>query len=324
MRDLRISVIDACNLRCTYCMPKESFGERYQFLTQAELLSFDEIARLARLFVTLGVTKLRITGGEPLLRKDIPELVAQLSRLEGVDDLALTTNGLLLPKYAQDLAKAGLHRVTVSLDTLDNETFQQMSGRDADVADVLKGIEAAEAAGLGPIKMNVVVQRSVNDDVLEMVKVFRHTNRTLRFIEYMDVGTKNHWRMDDVTPSAVLLDQINARYPVEPVAKDYRGEVADRYRFKDGAGEIGFISSVTQPFCGDCTRARLSADGKLFTCLFGATGTDFRAPLRDGASDHALLQKLKAVWWARDDRYSELRAAGTPQEDRVEMYQIGG
>jgi cyclic pyranopterin phosphate synthase len=327
VRDLRISVTDRCNLRCTYCMPAEVYGERFHFLPRAEVLSFEETARLARLFVAAGAVKLRITGGEPLVRADVDRLVGMLAALPGVEDLTLTTNGLLLAQHAQRLAAAGLRRLTVSLDSLDPAVFGRMNGRGASPQQVLDGIAAAQAAGLGPVKVNAVVERGVNEHtVLDMVEHFRGTGVSVRFIEYMDVGTLNAWDRSRVVPSRELLARIGERWPVEPVEPAYRGEVAERYRFLDGAGEVGFISSVTQPFCADCTRVRLSPDGKVFTCLFASDGTDLRAPLRAGEDDAALAARIAGLWRARADRYSEQRAglAGAGRERRVEMYRIGG
>ena len=325
LRDLRISVIDNCNLRCAYCMPAERYGESYAFLPEHALLSFDEIVRLATLFAELGVVKLRLTGGEPLLRKNLPELVARLDKVASVEETALTTNGLLLPKYAAALRDAGLDRVTVSLDTLDDALLSKMSGRAIKVQHVLAGVDAALNAGLSDIKINAVVQRGVNDEsVLALVERFRGTGVIVRFIEYMDVGNINHWRMDEVVSSAELRDRISAVYPMRPLGKNYRGEVARRYAFDDGKGEIGFISSVTAPFCGDCTRGRLSADGKLYTCLFANEGFDLRTLLRDGASDDQLREAISGVWSARTDRYSEERGTAVASREKVEMYHIGG
>ncbi|MDZ4859106.1 MAG: GTP 3',8-cyclase MoaA [Candidatus Hydrogenedentes bacterium] len=326
LHDLRISVTDKCNLRCTYCMPADHYHDSYQFLAKERLLTFEEITEVAQAFVELGVSKLRVTGGEPLLRKDLPTLVRMLRELPGVEDLALTTNGILLPIHAEALREAGLGRITVSLDTLDNEVFSRMSGRGIGVQSVLEGIAAAHEAGFGPVKINAVVQRGVNDHcTLELAEYFRNSGSVLRFIEYMDVGTCNGWRKDQVVPSRSLRDQIAERYPLKPLDKNYRGEVAERYAYADGAGEIGFISSVTQPFCGACTRARLSADGQVFTCLFASRGTDLRGPLRAGASTGELRETVARIWENRTDRYSEQRAA--PHVDggkRIEMYQIGG
>ena len=325
LRDLRISVIDNCNLRCAYCMPAERYGESYAFLPEHALLSFDEIERLAAIFAELGVAKLRLTGGEPLLRKNLPELVARLGKITSVEETALTTNGLLLPKFAAPLRDAGLDRVTVSLDTLDDTLLSRMSGRAIKVQHVLAGVDAALSAGLRDIKINAVVQRGVNDEsVLALVERFRGTGVIVRFIEYMDVGNINHWRMDEVVPSAELRDRIGAVYPMRPLGKNYRGEVARRYAFEDGSGEIGFISSVTAPFCGDCTRARLSAEGKLYTCLFANEGFDLRALMRNAASDQELRDAIAAVWTARTDRYSEERGTAAIPREKVEMYHIGG
>ncbi len=328
LHDLRISVIDNCNLRCTYCMPQEKFGEGYRFLPQEELLSFDEIVRITGLFTALGAKKIRITGGEPLLRKELPELLARLAAIEGVEDLALTTNALLLRKHAPALREAGLHRITVSLDSLDDEVFGRMNGRGVRVAHVLEGIEAARSAGFDGIKINAVVQKGVNDqDALALAEHFRGSGCIVRFIEYMDAGNRNHWELGEVIPSKTLVERIHAKYPLRAADQNYRGEVASRYVYEDGAGEVGFISAVTDSFCGDCTRARLSADGKLYTCLFAGSGTDLRESLRGGDSDEALLKKLSGIWRARDDRYSELRAT-MPEDERhkpkVEMYEIGG
>jgi cyclic pyranopterin phosphate synthase len=328
LHDLRISLLDRCNFRCPYCMPEDEFHADYQFLKRQERLTHAEIVRVASVAVRLGVTKLRLTGGEPLLDRKVPELVQALARIDGVDDLALTTNGTLLADYAERLAEAGLKRVTVSLDSLDESVFRRMSGNRGDLGRVLKGIEAAERAGLVPVKINTVVQRGVNDHtVLDLLAHFRRTGRVVRLIEFMDVGNRNHWRMEQVVPSRELLERIHARWPVRPVDPNYPGEVASRYVYEDGQGEIGFISSVTAPFCGACSRARLSADGTLYTCLFATRGTDLRTPLRGGASDEEIAAILTRVWLRRSDRYSESRrpdrrepAAGR----KVEMYRIGG
>ncbi len=327
MRDLRISVMDRCNFRCPYCMPRETFHEQYRFLNSHERLSFDEIVRLARLFVQLGVRKLRLTGGEPLLRANLPDLIGDLTALPGIEDVALTTNGVLLGRYAGELKAAGLKRVTVSLDSLDEAVFKRMSGGFGGVAEVLDGIEHARRAELTPIKVNAVIQRGVNDaDALKLVEHFRGSGVSVRFIEYMDVGNRNHWSSELVVPSRELLARIAARWPLSALKAAYRGEVAERYAFADGEGEVGFISSVSQPFCGDCTRARLSSDGILYTCLFATHGTSLRDALRGGASDDALLEMLRAVWLKRADRYSELRASAKPDghERKVEMFYIGG
>ncbi|MCU0975545.1 MAG: GTP 3',8-cyclase MoaA [Steroidobacteraceae bacterium] len=327
LRDLRISVMDRCNFRCPYCMPRETFHEGYRFLPAASRLSFEEITRLARLFVALGVRKLRLTGGEPLLRQGIADLVGELSALPGVEDLALTTNGVLLAQHAAELKANGLTRVTVSLDSLDPATFRRMSGGFDGLERVLDGITAAREAGLAPIKINAVVQRGVNEDsVLGLVEHFRGSGVIVRFIEYMDVGNRNHWEPARVVPSRELKERIETRWPLVPAATNYRGEVAERYLFADGAGEVGFISSVSQPFCGDCTRARLSSEGVLYTCLFATQGTDLRALLRGGADDAAVLERIGATWRGRVDRYSELRQALREQQPaaKIEMFYIGG
>ncbi len=325
LRDLRISVTDRCNFRCTYCMPKEVFGRDFQFLARAEILTFEEITRLARIFVDHGVRKVRLTGGEPLLRNDLEKLIAMLAQVDGLENLTLTTNGSLLESRAHALKAAGLKRVTVSLDSLDNDVFKAMNDVNFPVERVLQGIEAAAAAGLAPVKVNMVVKKGVNDDsVLDMARYFRDKGQTIRFIEYMDVGTSNGWRLDDVVPAAAIVEMINVEMPLEPVDPRYRGEVAQRYRYEDGSGEIGVIASVTQPFCGDCTRTRLSADGKLYTCLFATRGHDFRAPLRAGKTDDEIAAFLSSVWKTRDDRYSELRATATPGLPKVEMSYVGG
>jgi GTP 3',8-cyclase len=324
IRDLRISVTDRCNFRCVYCMPKEVFGRDYPFLPRAELLTFEEIERLARIFAGLGVEKIRITGGEPLLRRDLETLLAMLAAIPDVD-LTLTTNGALLARKAQALKDAGLNRITVSLDSLDDATFRAMNDVDFPVDRVLAGIDAALAAGLAPVKVNVVVKRGVNEDgVLPMAEYFRGTDVILRFIEYMDVGHTNGWRLDDVVPASEIVATIDAEHPLEPVEQAYRGEVANRWRYRDGSGEIGVIASVTRPFCGDCTRARLSADGKLHTCLFATRGHDLRALVRGGASDEELTAAIAGIWAVRDDRYSELRTAETADLPKVEMSYIGG
>lgn len=324
IRDLRISVTDRCNFRCVYCMPRDMFGPDHAFLPRAELLTFEEIARLARIFSGLGVQKIRLTGGEPLIRKDLEDLIGMLAVIPDLD-IALTTNGALLPRMAEPLAKAGLTRVTVSLDSLDDARFDAINDVNFPVSRVLEGIEAAASAGLDPIKVNMVVKRGMNDvDVVPMAEHFRGTGHTVRFIEYMDVGTTNGWRLDDVVPAAEMVDAISARFPLEPIGSDYRGEVAKRYRYLDGAGEIGFISSVTQPFCGDCTRARISSEGKLFTCLFAGEGHDLKELLRTGADDDMLEATIREVWQNRGDRYSELRSAATAGLSRVEMSYIGG
>jgi GTP 3',8-cyclase len=324
VRDLRISVTDRCNFRCVYCMPKEIYGRGYEFLERRELLTFEEIARLARAFASVGVEKIRLTGGEPLLRREIERLVEMLAEIPGLD-LTLTTNGSLLPQKAESLAAAGLQRVTVSLDSLDDETFRNMNDVDFPVERVLAGIDAAATAGLAPVKINAVVKRGVNEhSVLPMARYFRGTGQIVRFIEYMDVGHTNGWRLDDVVPAAEIVAAIDAELPLEPVAPRYPGEVAQRFRYRDGSGEIGVIASVTQPFCGNCTRARLSAEGRLYTCLFATTGHDLRALVRSGADEKELSDAIAAVWRVRTDRYSELRAAETAGLQKVEMSYIGG
>jgi GTP 3',8-cyclase len=325
LRDLRISVTDRCNFRCTYCMPKEVFGHGYAFLPRTELLTFEEITRLARVFAAAGVTKIRLTGGEPLLRRHLERLVTMLAGLDGITDVALTTNGAGLAARARTLRDAGLNRVTVSLDALDDDTFAAMNDVGFPVARVLAGIQAAQDAGLAPVKVNMVVKRGVNDDaILAMAEHFRHSGHILRFIEYMDVGTTNGWRLDEVVTAEKIRRAVDSSWPLEPLPANYAGEVANRYRYRDGAGEIGVIASVTQPFCGSCTRARLSADGRLHTCLFASRGHDLRGLLRGGASDDALAHHLHSIWTARADRYSEARTARTPPAAKVEMSYIGG
>ena len=325
MRDLRVSVTDRCNFRCVYCMPKEVFGRDHAFLPRAEILDFEEIERVVRASVALGVRKVRLTGGEPLVRRNLETLVGMLAEIDGIDDLTLTTNASLLAGHAQSLADAGLQRVTVILDALDDETFKAMNDVGFPVSRVLDGIAAAEAAGLGPIKVNSVIRRGLNEHAIaDLAAHFRGTGTTVRFIEYMDVGHSNGWRLDDVVPAAEVVAAIHGRWPLEPVDAEYRGEVAQRYRYRDGAGEIGVISSVTQPFCGDCTRARLSADGQLFTCLFATSGHDLRGLIRTGATDADLADALRIIWTGRDDRYSELRTLETVDLPKVEMSFIGG
>lgn len=325
LRDLRVSVTDRCNLRCRYCMPREVFGADFPFLERDELLSFEELERVVRVFVGLGVRKVRLTGGEPLLRRDLPDLVGRLTRIDGLEDLALTSNGVLLARMAGELVDAGLRRVTVSLDALDDATFRAVSDTTVPVQAVLDGIAAARAAGLAPVKVNAVLQRGVNDDQVESLAGWaRDTGVTLRFIEFMDVGTTNRWQRERVVPAAEVAERIAARWPIEPVEPAQPGEVAERFRYADGAGEVGIIASVTRPFCGTCSRARLSAVGELFTCLFAAAGHDLRSVLRDGADDAALTAAVAAVWARRDDRASELRAEGGLEGPRVEMSYIGG
>jgi len=326
LADLRISVIDRCNFRCPYCMPEEAYPADHAFLRARDRLDFGEIERIARVFVSLGVRKLRLTGGEPLLRRELPKLIARLAAIEGVEDLALTTNGMLLEKFAQPLHEAGLRRVTVSMDSVDPDVFRRMSGGRGELAQVEAGIAAAERAGFTPIKINCVVMRGVNDDgVLDLVARFRRAGHVVRFIEYMDVGTVNGWHGDCVVPGTELVRRIDRRWPLEPLPRS-AASTSRRWRFRDGAGEIGFINSVTEPFCGGCTRARLSADGKLYTCLFAHTGHDLRALLRAGESDAALRAAIAGIWSYRGDRYSErraeLRAAGVLEH--VEMFAIGG
>ncbi len=323
IRDLRISVTDRCNFRCAYCMPKTVFGQEYRFMDRKELLTFEELERVARTFASLGVEKVRLTGGEPLLRKELERLVERLATIDGLD-LTLTTNASLLAKKAGLLRDAGLQRVNVSLDSLDDATFMRMNDVEFPVARVLDGIRAAADAGLA-VKVNAVVKRGVNDaGVVDMARYFRGTGHTLRFIEYMDVGTTNGWRLDDVVPAAEIVERIDAVFPLEAVDPAYRGEVAERYRYVDGQGEIGVIASVSKPFCGDCTRARISAEGKLYTCLFAARGTDLRALLRSGATDEELAAAIASVWTRRADRYSEIRTERTSELPRVEMSYIGG
>ena len=328
IRDLRVSVTDRCNFRCPYCMPAEIYGEKYEFLPRAELLTFEEIARLTGILVELGVRKVRLTGGEPLVRRGVERLVALLTRIEGIEDLTLTTNGYLLAQKAQALKDAGLKRVTVSLDSLNAQVFKAMNGLGYGTKRVLEGIRTAEEVGLQPIKINAVVQRGVNDHtIVDLARNFKGTGHIVRFIEYMDVGNLNGWKLDQVVPADEIVEKISAELPLEPIESNYKGEVALRYGYLDGSGEIGVIASVTKPFCGDCTRARLSTDGKLYTCLFASDGTDLRGPMREGASDDDLRDLLTGVWNRREDRYSELRTSFTnlkTQPKKIEMYQIGG
>ena len=324
LRDLRISVTDRCNFRCTYCMPKEIFGSDYQFLERSQILTFEEITRLARIFVRHGVRKIRLTGGEPLVRRDVPRLVSMLSTISDLD-LTLTTNGSLLARQAQALKDAGLKRVTVSLDSLDDKTFKVMNDVDFPVQKVLEAMDVAADVGLGPVKVNMVVKRGLNESsILPMARYFREKGYILRFIEYMDVGHTNGWRMDDVVPAAEIIKLIDSEMPLEPLDPNYRGEVAERWRYKDGSGEIGVIASVTQAFCNTCNRARLSAEGKLYTCLFAIKGHDLRDLMRGGATDEEISQKIARVWGQRDDRYSELRSENTIDLPKVEMSHIGG
>jgi cyclic pyranopterin phosphate synthase len=324
LHDLRVSVTDRCNFRCVYCMPKEVFGKDFQFLPRAEILSFEEIERLVRVFVGLGVRKVRLTGGEPLVRRNIERLVEMLAKVSDLD-LTLTTNGSLLASKARMLRDAGLKRVTVSLDSLDDAVFKSMNDVDFPVARVLEGIDAAEAAGLAPVKVNMVVKRGLNDDsILPMARHFRGTGRILRFIEYMDVGSSNGWRLNDVVSAREIIATIDRELPLEPIGKNYPGEVAERWRYRDGTGEIGVIASVTQAFCADCTRARLSADGSLYTCLFATQGHDLRPLVRGAATDAEIADAVAAIWTARDDRYSELRSEETVGLKKIEMSFIGG
>jgi len=324
LRDLRISVTDRCNFRCTYCMPKEVFDKDYPYLARTALLSFEEVVRIARVFKGLGIEKIRLTGGEPLMRKDVDKLIAMLSDIGGLD-LTLTTNGSLLARKAVALRAAGLKRVTVSLDSLDNAVFKAMNDVDFPVAKVLEGIDAAVAAGLSPIKINMVVKRGVNEQsIVPMARFFKQQGHILRFIEYMDVGHTNGWRMDDVVSAREIVDMISQEMPLEPADPNYTGEVAERWRYKDGTGEIGVIASVTQAFCRDCTRARISTEGKLYTCLFATAGHDLRALLRNGASDAELETFIRGSWTRRGDRYSEIRSEKTEKLEKIEMSYIGG
>ncbi len=328
MRDLRISVTDRCNFRCPYCMPAEIYGEAYEFLPRADILTFEELTRLVGFFAELGVEKLRVTGGEPLLRNDLPQLVGMLTGIPGINDLTLTTNGYLLSQFARQLKDAGLGRITISLDSLDDEVFKAMNGRGFTTQRVLEAIQTANGVGLSPIKINCVVQKGVNDHtIVDLARHFKGTGHIVRYIEYMDVGNRNGWRSEHVVPADEIIARIDAEMPLEPVASNYQGEVATRYRYKDGSGEIGVIASVTKPFCGDCTRVRLSTDGRIFTCLFASKGVSLRDPMRAGATDAELREILTGIWTVRSDRYSEERAAspanqGSPR--KIEMYQIGG
>ncbi|WP_290648588.1 GTP 3',8-cyclase MoaA [Aquisalimonas sp.] len=327
LQDLRISVTDRCNFRCVYCMPKEIFGSHYPFLARRELLTFEEITRLTRVFAGLGVRKLRITGGEPLVRKDLPELIEMLANIDGIEDITLTTNASLLPQHAQALVDAGLNRVTVSLDAIDDDVFKAVNDVNWPVGPVLEGIEAASEAGLNPVKVNMVVKRGMNEgQIVPMAEYFRKTPHILRYIEFMDVGNSNGWRLDDVVTAAQIRDAIDAVWPIEPLEPNYTGEVASRYRYTDGAGEIGIISSVSEPFCSTCTRARLASQGQLFTCLFAGRGFDLRTPLRDDSvDDEQLAEIIRGVWRQREDRYSEQRTSETaPLQWKVEMSHVGG
>ena len=329
LRDLRVSVTDRCNYRCPYCMPLEVYGEKYEFLKRNEILSFEEIERLVRLFVKLGVKKVRITGGEPLVRKDLESLISRINSIDSELDIALTTNGYLLAEKVQNLKDAGLSRLTVSLDSLDDVTYKKMNGKGFGPDKVLNGIKRAEQIGFSPVKINVVVQKGYNDkNFLDVANHFRSSKNIVRFIEFMDVGNKNGWALNKVVPAKEILEVIDKKFPLEPVSPTYEGEVAKKYRYKDGAGEIGIISSVSQPFCGDCTRARLSTDGKLITCLFATKGVDLKTPIRDGSDDDELISIIRSTWGQRTDRYSELRSQNTDLDQlnkpKVEMYYIGG
>lgn len=325
VHDLRVSVTDRCNFRCTYCMPKEVFGRDYPFLDRTELLTFEQITRLTGVFAGLGIRKVRLTGGEPLLRRDLAELIQMMAGLVGIEDLTLTTNGLLLPQQAPALKTAGLRRITISLDSLDEDVFRAMNGVEVPVSAVLDGIEAAEEAGLGPIKINAVVRRGVNDHtIVDLARHFRHTGHIVRFIEYMDVGMTNAWRLNEVITARQIMDKISAELPLEPAEPNYRGEVASRWRYLDGGGEIGVVASVSEPFCATCTRARLSPDGRFYTCLFASDGHDLRSLLRRGDSDEQIAALIERVWRRREDRYSQIRSANTFVQPRVEMSYIGG
>ena len=327
LRDLRISLLDQCNFRCTYCMPVKKFHENYQFLKKNERLNHDEIIRMAKILVPMGVSKIRLTGGEPLLDKNVAHLVEKINQIEGIEDLALTTNATLLKKKAQDLANAGLDRITISLDSIDQEVFYKMNGNRGNVVDVMEGIEAAEKAGLFPIKINTVIQRGVNEHtMMNLLEHFKGSGHIVRLIEFMDVGNQNNWNLKDVVTAKELLDMIQDKWPVSPVNESYRGEVAKRYSYNDGSGEIGFITSVSKPFCGDCSRARLSADGVLYTCLFANHGTDIKQLLRSNASDVEIHNVFSNLWMARNDRYSETRKSYKPDESlkKIEMYRMGG
>ena len=325
LKDLRISVTDRCNFRCPYCMPTEIYGDRYQFLPKDDLLTFEEITRLASIFANLGVNKIRITGGEPLVRNAVEELIANLSYIHEIVDLTMTTNGYLLPQKAQLLKNAGLNRITISLDTLDEDVFRRMNGRNFGPDRVVEGIKCAEKAGLTPIKINAVIQRGVNDHtILQLANFVRDRGHILRFIEYMDVGTLNNWNMSEVVPANEIIQMIDREMPLEALKPLYPGEVANRYRYKDDGGEIGVITSVTNPFCSDCTRLRLSPEGSVYTCLFSDQGTDLRSPLRTGATDYELRRLIIGLWQNRVDRYSEIRSSVAGKKKKIEMYHIGG
>jgi GTP 3',8-cyclase len=325
LQDLRISVTDKCNFRCTYCMPAHIFGESYKFLPQPQLLTFEEITRLANIFVELGVRKLRITGGEPLLRQELHKLIGMLSQIPNIDDIAMTTNGYFLDKHAQALVENGLHRITISLDSLDDTVFKAMNGNKADVQTVLNSLKIAEKHGLTPIKVNCVVKKGVNDHTLvDMARYCKDNGYILRFIEYMDVGTRNGWQLEHVMPAQEIIELIDTVMPLERLEAEYFGEVAYRYQYKDGGGEMGVIASVTKPFCGTCTRLRLSPEGQIFTCLFGHKGISLRDPMREGATDEELENIIRKTWGIRTDRYSEIRTEDTAKQERIEMYYIGG
>ena len=327
LKDLRISVMDRCNFRCTYCMPEEKYHPKFKFLPSNQRLSFDNILRITKNFVSLGVDKIRITGGEPLLRVNLTELIGDLSRIDGIQDIALTTNGVLLAKYASELKAAGLDRITVSLDSIDPNEFKTMTGGRGSLDRVLAGIEEAQVARIKNIKVNAVIKRGINDQkILKMVEYFRSSSIILRFIEYMDVGNINHWKKSETLPSQEIVDLIQTKWPMQAIEPNYKGEVASRYQFKDGKGELGFISSVTKPFCGSCSRARLSSDGKLYNCLFASNGMDIKPWLTQGLSDHEIQQRIYSIWSERSDRYSELRAKNLTEvgKQKVEMYYIGG
>ncbi len=325
LRDLRISLLDQCNFRCTYCMPIKKYHKNYQFLSKNQRLDHDEIVRLVGILVPMGVSKIRLTGGEPLLDKNITRLIESINNIQGIDDLALTTNASLLKDKAKSLAKAGLNRITISLDSINQDVFFKMNGNRGKVSEVMQGIEAAENAGLLPIKINTVVQRGVNDhSVLDLLAHFRGTGHIVRLIEFMDVGTQNNWNRDSVVTANELLSMIENKWPVSPIEKTYKGEVAKRYVYDDGAGEIGFITSVSKPFCGDCSRARLSADGVLYTCLFASQGADIKSLLRSGASDEEIESEFTRIWLSRNDRYSEQRSGSVAKTQKIEMYRMGG
>ncbi|MCF6286466.1 MAG: GTP 3',8-cyclase MoaA [Candidatus Hydrogenedentes bacterium] len=325
LHDLRISVTDRCNLRCTYCMPEEHFGDKYPFLQRRDLLSFEEIVTVARAVASMGGVKLRLTGGEPLLRKNLSVLVAMLHDIPGIDDIALTTNGILLPQFAQELRDAGVRRVTISLDSLNEATFAKISGRPIKPTSVLEGIDAARAAGFGAVKVNAVIQKGVNDeDIVPLAAQFRGTGVVMRFIEFMDVGTLNGWNRKNVVTGAEMVARISERYPLEPIAPNYHGEVATRYRYTDGQGEVGFIQSVSQPFCGNCSRLRLAPNGELYTCLFGNQSHPLKPLFEDGADEDAVRDHIHSIWSGRKDRYSEIRTEHSASANRVEMYHIGG